>query len=109
MNVPVVKKDANLVLRDIRKKKHLTLAELGHSMNLRSGQALANIEYGTNKLTLEKAFLAANALGVSVNVFLQAKVKQYEQNWRCQNEANNKRCFNQCTTSLFPGDTPGFA
>lgn len=78
MNVPVVKKDANLVLRDIRKKKHLTLAELGKSMNLRSGQALANIEYGTNKLTLEKAFLAADALGVSVNVFLQTKVKQYE-------------------------------
>lgn len=97
MNVPVVKKDANLVLRDIRKKKHLTLAELGKSMNLRSGQALANIEYGTNKLTLEKAFLAADALGVSVNVFLQTKVKQYEQNWRRQNDTSITNYINQCT------------
>ncbi|WP_338230683.1 helix-turn-helix transcriptional regulator [Lactiplantibacillus paraxiangfangensis] len=71
MSVPVVRKDAKNILRKIRKDNGLTIVELAHLMNLGSSAALSNIEYGTNNFTLEKAFLAADALNVSVNVFLQ--------------------------------------
>ena len=72
-----VAKNANLILRNLRLSKGWTQVELAKRMGLKTSQHLANIEYGTNRLTLEIAFNAANALSVSVDVFLNEKVKQY--------------------------------
>lgn len=70
-----VKPDAYKILRQERTKKGLTGTELGRRMGLKSPQHYWNIEHNKNHLTLEYAFAAANALGVSVDIFCE-KVKE---------------------------------
>lgn len=72
----MVSKDANKKLRQLRIKQGWSHAELAKRMGLGSAQHQANIEYGTNRLTLELAYKAAKALSVSVEVFLSNKAKQ---------------------------------
>jgi len=74
MKVPAVRQGANKELRKQRIKARMSQAELASLMELGSAQSISNIEYGSNKFTLEKAFKAAAALNVNVNVFLYPKV-----------------------------------
>jgi transcriptional regulator with XRE-family HTH domain len=69
--------NANIVLRSLRIGKGWSQVELAKRMGFKTPQHLANIEYGTNRFTLEIAFLAASALKVDASVFLYDNVKQY--------------------------------
>ena len=68
--------NANVILRDQRKKAGITQVELAKRMGLNTSQQLWNIENAKNHLTLELAIKAANALNISIDVFLCKKVKQ---------------------------------
>lgn len=72
----MVSTNANQILRDLRIKQGWSHVELAKRMGLNTGQHQANLEYGTNRLTLELAYRASKALSVPVSVFLTHKDKQ---------------------------------
>lgn len=76
MNQLRLSPDAHNILRNERKKAGITQVELANRMGLRTSQQIWNIENARNRLTLELAISAANALNISINVFLCEKVKQ---------------------------------
>lgn len=76
MNELKLSSNAHNILREERKKAGITQVELANRMGLRTSQQIWNIENAKNRLTLELAINAANALNISINVFLCKKVKQ---------------------------------
>ncbi len=70
-----VKKDARQLMKAKRKELGMTGAELGRRMGITT-QHYWNLENGHNRLTLEYAFAASEALGVNIDFFCE-KVKRY--------------------------------
>ncbi|WP_203642898.1 helix-turn-helix domain-containing protein [Levilactobacillus andaensis] len=70
-----VKSNALELLQERRKELGLSGAEVSRRMGLKTTQHYWNIENGKNRLTLEYAFLAADALNVPITFFCQ-KVKE---------------------------------
>lgn len=67
--------NAYVVLKKERKKAGMTQVALAKKMGLKASQQIWNLENEKNRLTLEIAIKAANALGLSLDVFLCQKVK----------------------------------
>lgn len=67
--------NAYVVLKKERKKAGMTQVALAKKMGLKTSQQIWNLENEKNRLTLEIAIKAANALGLSLDVFLCQKVK----------------------------------
>ena len=70
-----VKANALELLKQRRKMLGLSGAEVTRRMGLKTTQHYWNIENGKNRLTLEYAFLAAEALDVKIEFFCD-KVKE---------------------------------
>jgi len=68
--------DAYKVLRIERKKAGMTQVTLAKRMGLKTSQQIWNIENAKNRLTLELAVKASDALNISIDVFLYQEVKQ---------------------------------
>ena len=70
-----VKPNALDLLRQRRNELGLSGAEVSRRMGLKTTQHYWNIENGKNRLTLEYAFSAADALDVPIDFFCE-KVKE---------------------------------
>lgn len=67
--------DAYEILRKERKNAGMTQVALAKKMGFKTSQQIWNLENEKNRLTLEIAIKAANALGLPLDIFLCQKVK----------------------------------
>lgn len=72
-----IRKNAGLILKSEREKKGITQVDLSEKMGFKTGQQLSNIERGQQRLTLELALIASDALKIDASVFIYPEVKQY--------------------------------
>lgn len=76
-------------LRQLRLERGISQTYLAKKLGYSHPSGYANIEYGSNKLTLENAFIIADALGVDVSDLRETEPNFFEEN--LHKECNNQK------------------